>query len=219
MIKYIVYFVAFFAFLYVLVNLPYIIKYMRSDYGTESGVSMIRFLLDKGAFGEGLTFMALEKVRGHHKILTNLYLPTEDGTTEVDIVFINRAGIYVLESKNYSGWIFGNERSRTWTSVIYKQKYKFYNPIWQNNKHVKYLKKVVGEEVVKSIIVFSERCEFKDVKADHHTVIKRNILRKTVENNRDYVYDADKIDALYATLKVYANQDQEVKEAHIRRIS
>ena len=146
-------------------------------------------------------------------------MPTEDGTTEVDVVFINRSGMFVLESKNYSGWIFGSERSRNWTSVIYKKKYKFFNPIWQNNEHVKYLNNVVGDEVIKSIIVFSKRCEFKKVSAGNNVVIKRNILRKTVENDRDYFYDMDEIDSLYEQLKVYANQSDSVKEAHIRGLN
>lgn len=93
------YFLVIFGILYLLANLPYIIKYLRSGYREESGVNIITYLMDKGAFGEALTFMELEKVKGHHRILTNLYLPTEDGTTEVDVVFINRSESLCLRVK------------------------------------------------------------------------------------------------------------------------
>ena len=50
------------------------------------------------------------------KILRNIYIPKDDGSTsEIDVLYISRKGIFVFESKNYSGWIFGKESDQYWT--------------------------------------------------------------------------------------------------------
>ena len=47
------------------------------------------------------------------KITNKEEMSKEDGeTSEVDLIFITQKGIFVFESKNYSGWIFGDEKSR-----------------------------------------------------------------------------------------------------------
>ena len=54
---------------------------------------------------------------------------------------IHEKGIFVIESKNYSGWIFGNERDKKWTQVLANgDKNYFFNPILQNKIHIKYNK-------------------------------------------------------------------------------
>lgn len=133
-------------------------KYDKSNYKKESGNGFFGVMMDKGKYGEYLSFNILEKIKGEHRILTNVYLPKENGeTTEIDLIYLHETGIYVLESKNYSGWIFGDEKSKYWMQTLKNgQKEKFYNPIKQNNTHIKYLIKLlkVDEKLVKSIIVF-----------------------------------------------------------------
>ncbi len=84
-----------------------------------------------GRRGEKLTEKELKRVgrRGFEgEILRNIYLPKENGeTSEVDVVYITQKGIFVIESKNYSGWIFGDEKSQKWTmSFPNGQKNQFY---------------------------------------------------------------------------------------------
>lgn len=80
----------------------------------------------------------LEKLPGDNKLLANIYIPKNDhSTTEIDLLMINKTGAYVFESKNYSGWIFGDDRSRYWMQVLGSgRKSKFFNPILQNKAHV-----------------------------------------------------------------------------------
>ena len=78
-------------------------------------------------------------------------------------------GIYVFESKNYSGWIFGSEDQQQWTmSLNAHTKERFYNPVKQNRAHVRALAAYLGlpESAFMSFIVFSERCELKKVPFD-----------------------------------------------------
>jgi hypothetical protein len=107
------------------------LKYKKSQYGVVSGNNFFKTIFDKGNYGEFLTFGFLEKLQGDHKLLTNIYVPKDDGTTtEIDLLMITKTGIYVFESKNYSGWIFGDEKNKNWTQSLKgaKKKNKFSIP-------------------------------------------------------------------------------------------
>ena len=100
----------------------------------------------KGRYGEKMVMKTLKNLDSkEYTIFHDLYVPTKKGTSQIDHVVISHKGIFVLETKNYTGWIFGNENSQNWTQVIYKRKEKFYNPIWQNFGHIQALKEYLGE--------------------------------------------------------------------------
>lgn len=199
----------------------YYCKYKKSNYKYESGVSFFKFFFDIGSFGEGLTFMQLEQLECYSKILTNVYLPTEDGTTEVDLLYITNKGIYAIESKNYSGWIFGDENSKYWTMVLYKYRKKFLNPIWQNKKHIKYLKQYISYPIT-SLIVFSERCQLKKIKVvgENVKVFRRNKLVKYIEQEyeKNDMISNEEINKIYTKLKKYCLVSDELKQQHINQI-
>ena len=183
----------------------------------------------KGKYGEKLTERELKLVQffgRKGKVLRNVYLPKDNGeTSELDVIFITQKGIFIFESKNYSGWIFGDEKSKNWTAMLpNKQKNHFYNPIMQNKTHLKWMKQFVGEDVpLFSIIVFSERCELKKVTvySEDIKVIKRDWTYATVKDIWDKSPDAvpdNKIDELYVKLKELTDVDAAVKAAHIENI-
>ena len=72
-----------------------------------------------GKYGEKLTERKLKKINffgRKGKIFKNIYIPKDNNeTSEVDLVYITKKGIFVIESKNYSGWIFGDNYSLNWT--------------------------------------------------------------------------------------------------------
>ena len=92
----------------------------------------------------------------------NLTLPVPDGTTQVDHVFVSPFGVFVVETKNMSGWIFGNERDKRWTQSFpgrRRRKYPFQNPLRQNHRHVKAIEAAlrplgVPAGAVRSVVVF-----------------------------------------------------------------
>ena len=90
-------------------------------------------------------------------------LPTEDGTTQIDHIIVSKYGIFVVETKNMNGWIFGSERQKMWTQQIYRHKTKFQNPLHQNYKHVKTLENAldIEPEKIVSVIVFVGEATFK----------------------------------------------------------
>ena len=203
------------------------LKYRKSQYGTVSGNNLFKTAFDTGIYGEFLTFVALEKLPGCNKILTNLYIPKDDGTTtEIDLLMLHQTGIYVFESKNYSGWIFGNEKSKTWTQTLGRgKKNKFFNPIWQNKGHIRALGKLLSDvdSTFYSYIVFSERCKLKKVSvaSPNVSVIKRNrllpVLMKDIDKRGTALTESQLLN-LYEFLQKYTLVDDQIKLQHIHNI-
>jgi len=118
----------------------------------------------------------LDKKKYH--VLHNITLPTEDGTTQIDHIIISRYGVFVIETKNMKGWIFGGQNQKFWTQNIYKQKYTFQNPLHQNYKHTKTLEKLldIDSSKVFSIVVFVGDATFKTDMPDN-VVYPRGLFR------------------------------------------
>lgn len=93
----------------------------------------------------------------------NVTLETPDGTTQIDHIFVSPFGVFVVETKNYSGWIFGDEHRPMWTQKIFKQTNTFQNPLHQNYKHVKALEALlnISPQKIHSVVVFVGGGEFK----------------------------------------------------------
>lgn len=209
----------------------------RGKEGERMAKGLIDILIDRifdadwvGRHGEKLTERELNLVRlfgRKGKVLRNVYVPKENGeTSEIDVVFITQKGIFVIESKNYSGWIFGDEQSTYWTVMLpNKSKNRFYNPIKQNRTHIKWLNHYLeGGVPLFSIVVFSERCELKkvSVESDEIYVIKRDrvyaTIRKIWENTED-VLSEDMVALTYKKLEALTKVDKEVKVAHVEKIN
>ena len=181
----------------------------------------------KGIAGESIIQLLLNNTQlGYRKILRNLYVPYKGKTTEIDVVMLHETGIYVIESKNYSGWILGSEDQKQWTQVNgYNQK-KFYNPVWQNRKHIRALSEYenIDKSKMKSYIVFSDICELKAVPQNTEKCIITKIdsfLYIIVDdiNKRQKIFTTDEIDKIEEQLKHITNVSQEVKNKHIQDVN
>jgi len=204
------------------------IRFSRSGYGAASGNRFYKTVSDKGAYGEFLIYELLESLGEGNRILTNIYLPTGNGrTTEIDLLMVHPTGIYVFESKNYSGWIFGDEKSKNWTQTLKgSKKTSFYNPVRQNKGHISALMdnlRDVGPESFFSYIVFSERCEIKkiSISSPNTSVLKRNSLKSALVSDiskRHKVFGESEISGIYGILSWYSLADDSIKSSHIRTI-
>jgi hypothetical protein len=97
-------------------------------------------------------------------LLNHITLKLKDGTTQIDHILVSRFGVFVIETKDYKGWIFANAKHATWTQVLYRWKFKFQNPIFQNMRHVRAVQELLDflpPEAIKSAVVFTGRAEFK----------------------------------------------------------
>lgn len=99
-----------------------------------------------------------------YHLMNHVTLQMADGTTQVDHILASRFGVFVIETKDYNGWIFANASDRTWTQVLYRQRFPFQNPVRQNYRHVCAVRDLLDflpPEAVKSVVVFSGDAEFK----------------------------------------------------------
>ena len=202
-------------------------KYRKSSYHRATGVSFLEAHNNKGRYGEYQICQTLDTCAGYKRLLVNIYLPLENGKhTEIDVVMLNETGIFVIESKNYGGWIFGDENSRMWTQVFNNHcKHEFLNPIRQNMGHLKATQKVlaklrINNNMFHSYIVFGKRCNLDN--------IQYNPLKASVINLAQLPYYIElarlspkgvliqkDIDKAYKLLACYANPDDSIKAEHI----
>ena len=189
-----------------------------------------------GREGEQEITVQLEWENFWHKkgaILQNVYVPMGlHSTTEIDRLFITRKGIFVIESKNYSGYIFGDAHHEQWTQTLYAgqyhreqvEKHHFYNPIWQNNTHMKYLKRILAHDCpLYSIIVFSDRCRLVQVDpGDSGAIICHNselrpIIERIWRTAPDVLNDQENLDN-YEFLQEFVGASAEKKLDHVHEI-
>ncbi len=153
----------------------------------------------KGVLGEFIVNVALslQLDKKKYQLLKNVMLPTEDGSTQIDHIIISRHGIFVVETKNMKGWIFGSARQKQWTQKIFKHTYTFQNPLHQNYKHIKVLSSCLNmhESKLFSVVVFVGDSTFKTnmpsnvthagglirfIKSQTESILSNTEIRKTI---------------------------------------
>lgn len=206
-------------------------QYEQTEYYQQTKNTFMSVQFNKGLLGEFYTYKYLKSLAGYKRYLFNLYLPKNNGEyTELDVVLLHESGIYVFESKNYSGWIFGTESQQYWTQTLPvgrggSQKNQFYNPILQNQGHLKWLQTFLDDQSLTfySYIVFSDRCILKNITltSGNHYVINRYNLLSAVQQNiakTGIQLSPDKIDNIFDKLYPLTQMDEAEKLAHIRNI-
>jgi restriction system protein len=119
----------------------------------------------KGYLGELLVRVSARMLldRENYVPLHNVTLRTRDGTTQVDHVIVSPYGVFVIETKNMRGWIFGGEKQSQWTQKIFRKTFRFQNPLRQNYKHVRAVEEAlrIPAETAHSVVVFVGGATFK----------------------------------------------------------
>lgn len=94
----------------------------------------------------------------------NVIVADQRGTTEIDVIVVGNAGVFVVELKDFNAWIFGGEQDEMWTaSYSDRSTHQFQNPLRQNFRHMKALQErlSLAPEIVQSVVSFTGNCEFK----------------------------------------------------------
>lgn len=204
-------------------------RYKRSLYLQETQNNYWKVRFDKGLRGEYITSNFLNTINGEKKMTFNTYIPknSEEETSEIDIIMIHKKGIFVIENKNYTGWIFGKERDTKWCqSLNSKSKNFFYNPIKQNNTHIKFLKKLLSDYngiPYISVISFNNKAVLKKItiQSDNIIVCNSTELKDRLDQKIATLPDSliqEQIENIYELLKSRTQVSDEVKEMHIKNI-
>lgn len=127
----------------------------------------------KGIMGEFIVNLSVKFLldKNTYHLIKNVTLPTEDGTTQIDHIIVSIYGIFVVETKNMKGWIFGGQNQKTWTQKIFRSSCRFQNPLHQNIKHTKTIASLldIPEQNIHSVIVFIGDSTFKTEMPDNVT--------------------------------------------------
>ena len=180
----------------------------------------------KGQRGEDLIADILnESVPGEFQLFRNVYVPNGDTTSEIDLLMVHETGLFVFESKNYGGWIYGSAEDLNWTQMFPDRKIPFYNPVRQNQNHIKALSQYlqIPESHFYSYIVFSDRCLLRKVPSDTRSMV----ITRTVElddclqrmiSGLPALYGAEELRRIADRLIPLTNVDSSVKERHVADI-
>lgn len=166
-------------------------------------ISLLKSSWAKGYIGELLVrLFAHWRLDGQiYRRVHNVTLNTPDGTTQIDHVFLSVHGIFVLETKNMSGWIFGTEQQAQWTQKFPRRSFKFQNPLRQNYKHLKALEATLGVSPahLHSVITFVGGSTFK---TDMPANVTRGIgFIRYIKSFRQAVFSEAEVDAMLHALQ------------------
>ena len=179
----------------------------------------------KGFVGEFTVNTRLHFLGDNYIVMKDLILHNSNGyTSQIDHIVISEYGIFVIETKNYKGWIFGNEKSDNWTQVIYNEKYYFRNPIKQNYSHICALKNVLAEFPkieYYPIIVFSKNATLKRIESSKPVIYDyqlNNTIKKFSNRKCLSLYELNEIKLKLETCEVSVNSSKKEHVKNIRKV-
>lgn len=177
--------------------------------------------LGKGLLGEMLVNFTLnarlDKQKYH--LIKSVILPTKDGTTQIDHIVVSEYGIFIIETKNMKGWIYGNKKQKSWTQKIYKYTKKFQNPLHQNYKHVKTIESALKVDCSKifSVIIFVGDSTFKTKMPDN--VAHAGSFIRHIKSKTDKIISQYEVNKILSTIESSSlSQILKTQREHIKHV-
>ena len=187
----------------------------------------------KGILGEWQVNLLIKFFlnKNDYHLIKNVTLPTftdgiEQGTTQIDHIIVSKYGIFVVETKNMKGWIFGSANQKQWTQQIFKHKSKFQNPLHQNYKHIKTLEDTLftgsnaKNDSIFSVIIFIGDSTFKTKMPDNVRFARGGI--EYIKSKTEIVFNSNEVTNVIEQIesgrfeRSYKTNRQHVK--HVRKI-
>lgn len=190
------------------------VRASRASYNTPERI---------GEMGERQVNNALTSVldASEYQVLSDLILPRAGGTTQLDHLVLSRYGIFVIETKNMSGWIFGGRDQKKWTQVLKGGKRRsFQNPLRQNFAHVKAVQEIlsVEEDILHNFVVFIGAAEPK-TDMPENVAWGLKALGRLIGARRQIVLSGDQVIRFAEKLQKQALEDSvAVRELHLQNL-
>lgn len=175
----------------------------------------------KGKIGEAIVSGRLRKnlPENEYVVIDDVYLPIEGGTTQIDHLVVSKYGVFVVETKNYSGWIFADGKSKVWTQVSFKKKHTLQNPIRQNYLHVCTIADLLGvpKEILVGVVAFTGDCEFKTPMPEG-VVYSRRLAKYIREFDRPILKDKEVAEIIEAIKEWQASVSPQERKQHVANL-
>ena len=170
-----------------------------------------------GLIGEHWTKEALSKLpKDTYKIINDVLIKTSTGTHQIDHIVVSKYGIFVIETKQYNGYITGSKWDKHWIRHAGKRKLYYENPIRQNYGHVKSLQELLNIEENKliNLVCIPSNAKLK-IKHDGELVNNLNIVKTITSYKEVIVNNTDTIINIIKTINI---TDKEIRKEHIKNI-
>ena len=156
--------------------------------------------LIKGYTGELKTKLAQKLLLDEeYHVFNNIIIQSTSRSTQIDHIIVSKYGIFVIETKNKDGWIYGSINDEQWTQVFYQKKFRFQNPLRQNYLHTRSLAEFlkIDHGKIHSLVVFWGKCQFK-------TQMPVNVLKGKctgyIKSKKQVLLTNDEVDRIYQEL-------------------
>lgn len=176
-----------------------------------------------GQHGEQFVSQQLHKLdQAEYKVIDNVMLPSNGRTTntQIDHIVVSNFGIFCVETKNISGWIFGNAYHQKWTQVLYRSKYSFLNPIHQNYAHVKAIEALLFQNKITAhvfpFVAFPGATKLQ-VSGTHSVGHAKDVVQMITNHNVQLYSDSER-DTIFDLLQRTNIKDKKIRNQHIRQV-
>lgn len=160
----------------------------------------------------------LEKITGY-RLLSNVMIKRQNGTSQIDHILIGRKGVFVIETKDFSGKIYGDQYSKYWTQKLNGRKNTFYNPIRQNYGHVKALEEILKRrDIFISLIVFTNKSKIKNIKSEVPVIQLKKLKKYIRKYKSDITLSKDEISEIYNIINKKNIISNRAIKKHVKRL-
>ena len=160
----------------------------------------------------------LEKIKGA-RLLEDVMVKRSKGTSQIDHILITKKGIFVIETKDFSGKIIGEEDSKFWLQKLRVKENYFYSPIKQNYGHVKAVEEIIKRRnICISLIVFTNKSNIKKIKSETDVIQLKNLKKFIRRYKTDVKLSKAEIERIYKDLKRKDINSKRAIKKHIKTI-
>ena len=171
-----------------------------------------------GKRGERSVNFNLHFLSDEYHLFNDVYICFNDKSVQIDHIVVSKYGVFVIETKNIKGWIWGTDTSEYWTKNMYGKKYEFYNPVKQNYSHVKALQillKISRDKFI-PIVAFLPQATLKCT--TNEVVINSNRLLRTIRKYKNVVLTDSEVDRIVIELSSLPCVDKKMRTKHVSDI-
>jgi hypothetical protein len=172
-----------------------------------------------GWFGEKRTtfsmWLSLDKktYRRFHDVI----IPSKNGTTQIDHILVSSYGVFIVETKNLTGWIFGSKDQPKWTQSLYGKNYSFQNPIRQTFRQKKILAGyfALDESVINTVVYFVGDCKFK-------TQLPANVIKSGlggyIKQFHSRLFEAEEVERIVREIVQHVSKSTLTTKDHVQSL-
>ena len=175
----------------------------------------------------------LSQLPDEYKLLDDVVLKTKRGTTQIDHIVVSKYGIFAIETKNYYGDIYGDDKRREWTQIIanevtyrngrtytYVTKNHFYNPVKQALTHMYEIRATIGQPSLRvfPIVVFLKGANLENVETNN-LVVHDNELLGVIRKHTDVCLSDAAVSYIANSLSEKNNRSTVDDTTHIRNLA